>query len=405
MSTISASTTSTTAYKVTADTTGTLVLQTGSTPTTAVTIDTAQNMGLGVTPSAWASTFKVLQFKNGIYFGQYDGGGIPSGYFGTNNYFNGSNFIYVASAQATRYQQEQGQHQFYTAASGTAGNAITFTQAMTLDASGNLNVGNTGINSNFRLNLTSPSGNGGVIFVPASDGSAVPVLRMLNAALSTNVAEIGTASGTALYFSTGGTERARIDSSGNLMVGTTSAINTAVVTFQSSLASNVGFIRNTNASPFGIRVNYSAATPNGTDNWFYYADDATASRFIVRSNGGIANYSANNVNLSDSREKTNASPAGDYLAKICAIPVRTYNYIDQNLEEDDGLTLGVFAQDVQAVAPELVMESNWANKDEEPKMRLSIYQTDLQYALMKCIQEQQAIIETLTNRITALEAK
>ena len=44
MSTISASTTTTTAYKVTADTTGTLVLQTGATPTTAMTIDGSQNV-------------------------------------------------------------------------------------------------------------------------------------------------------------------------------------------------------------------------------------------------------------------------------------------------------------------------------------------------------------------------
>ena len=44
MSTISASTTSTTAYVVTADTTGTLVLKTGSTPTTAVTIGTDQSV-------------------------------------------------------------------------------------------------------------------------------------------------------------------------------------------------------------------------------------------------------------------------------------------------------------------------------------------------------------------------
>jgi hypothetical protein len=44
MSTISASTTTTTAYKVTADTTGALVFQTGSTPTTAVNIDTSQNL-------------------------------------------------------------------------------------------------------------------------------------------------------------------------------------------------------------------------------------------------------------------------------------------------------------------------------------------------------------------------
>jgi len=46
MSTISASTTSTTAYKVTADTTGALVLQTGATPTTAMTIGTDQNVTL-----------------------------------------------------------------------------------------------------------------------------------------------------------------------------------------------------------------------------------------------------------------------------------------------------------------------------------------------------------------------
>ena len=109
----------------------------------------------------------------------------------------------------------------------------------------------------------------------------------------------------------------------------------------------------------------------------------------VRSNGGIANYSANDVNLSDRREKTNFAPAGSNLNKICAIPVQTFNYIDQNMEKDGGLTLGVVAQDVQAVAPELVSEGNWGSK-EEPKMRLEIYQTDLQYALMKALQELKA---------------
>ena len=140
MSTISASTTSTTAYKVTADTTGTLVLQTGATPTTAVTIDTAQNMGLGVTPSAW-SLIKAFQLPSGVYLGSYTGSATPNLYLGANNYFNGSNFIYSGSYAATRYEQTQGAHYWYNAASGTAGNTITFTQAMTLDSSGNLGVG------------------------------------------------------------------------------------------------------------------------------------------------------------------------------------------------------------------------------------------------------------------------
>ena len=130
----------------------------------------------------------------------------------------------------------------------------------------------------------------------------------------------------------------------------------------------------------------------------------TTLRTSIRSNGGIANYSANDVNLSDRREKTNFAPAKSYLDVICAIPVQTFNYIDQNLEDDPGLTLGVVAQDVQSVAPELVSESNWGTAD-DPKIRLSIYQTDLQYALMKCIQEQQSLIQSLTDRIAQLEAK
>jgi hypothetical protein len=64
----------------------------------------------------------------------------------------------------------------------------------------------------------------------------------------------------------------------------------------------------------------------------------------------------------------------------------------------------VVAQDVQEVAPELVMESNWGTA-EEPKMRLSVYQTDLQYALMKCIQEQQAIIVSMREELDALKTK
>ncbi len=170
-------------------------------------------------------------------------------------------------------------------------------------------------------------------------------------------------------------------------------------------ASNwVVWARNTAASnPYCFRANYSGATPNNTGNQFLYCDDSTALRAEIRSNGGLANYSANNSNLSDRREKTNFAPAKNYLDIICAIPVQTFNYIDQNLEEDDGLTLGVIAQDVQAVAPELVMESNWASKDEPEKMRLSIYQTDLQYALMKAIQELKAELDSVKAELQTLK--
>jgi len=169
--------------------------------------------------------------------------------------------------------------------------------------------------------------------------------------------------------------------------------------------SNRAIVNNTDAStPFGLLSTFTAATPNGTSNDFLFCSDATATRATIRSNGGLANFSANNVNLSDRKEKTNFAPAKSYLDVICAIPVQTFNYIDQNLETDAGLTLGVVAQDVQAVAPEMVMESNWAKDGDEPKMRLSIYQTDLQYALMKALQELKAEVDSLKAQINGASA-
>ena len=170
-------------------------------------------------------------------------------------------------------------------------------------------------------------------------------------------------------------------------------------------ASNTDFVTrfyNSNASPQGSLFYYSAAAPNGTTNWFIKCQDTGGERMYVRSNGGIGNYQGNDANLSDRREKTNFAPAKNYLDIICSIPIQTFNYIDQNHEEDPGLTLGVVAQDVQEVAPEFIMESDWGT-EEEPKMRLSIYQTDLQYALMKSIQELKAELDQAKTRIAALE--
>jgi hypothetical protein len=220
--------------------------------------------------------------------------------------------------------------------------------------------------------------------------------------------DIRTASNYIVLSDGDGNPRGIFDGSGNLRVGATSLFSGGEKLLVTNTAADWASIFRSNtgnsATTYGVLINF-ATTPNGTANWFLRAQDSTAVRCDIRSNGGIANFSANNVNLSDAREKNNVELAGSYLDKICAIPVKTFNYIDQNLEEDGGLNLGVIAQDVQAVAPELVLESNWAGKDEPEKMRLSIYQTDLQYALMKCIQEQQAIITDLKSRIEALESK
>jgi hypothetical protein len=153
--------------------------------------------------------------------------------------------------------------------------------------------------------------------------------------------------------------------------------------------------------PSGVTITYpNSGTTSSTDQFLYCSNNAGA-RAYIKNDGGFNNYQANNSNLSDRREKKDFEPSKPYLETICAIPVQTFNYIDQS---DDIKTLGVVAQDVEAVAPELVAETNWGTK-EEPKMRLSIYQTDLQYALMKSIQELKTIVDAQAAEIAELKAK
>jgi hypothetical protein len=111
-------------------------------------LDASGNLGLGVTPSAWGSNAKALQFSGGSLWN------FTSSYLflSQNAYFDNTNQIYVNSAPASDYYQYNGQHIWRTAPSGTAGNAISFTQAMTLDASGRLGIGTTSPTYNLDLN-------------------------------------------------------------------------------------------------------------------------------------------------------------------------------------------------------------------------------------------------------------
>jgi hypothetical protein len=146
-STISAGTTTTTALVYSADTSGILQLQTNG-GTTAVTIDTNQNVGIGVPPNAWNSAVKALQVNNAALSSFTSGGNVQT-WLTNNAYYDAGGWKYkVSSVGANQYSQiYDGSHAWFTAPSGTAGNAITFTQAMTLDASGNLLVGTTSVSS------------------------------------------------------------------------------------------------------------------------------------------------------------------------------------------------------------------------------------------------------------------
>lgn len=175
-----------------------------------------------------------------------------------------------------------------------------------------------------------------------------------------------------------GNPRGVFDSSGNLLVGATAASEVSNVGLKLFASATVPAYRCVMDTATGTAAGYILYNGNATNNGY---------RFYVQSNGGIANYQANNTNLSDERTKTEIKDAGNYLAKICAIPVRTFKYKDQT---DDLLNLGVIAQDVEAVAPELVDTTGFGETPEDGVPLKAIYQTDLQYALMKAIQELKA---------------
>ena len=115
--------------------------------TTRMTLDSSGNLGLGVTPSAWGASHRAMQVTT---YTSVVGIGVGSGNVGgmlTSNavYADAMTSTYITSRFALTYYQNtaNGNHQWYVAPSGTAGNAITFTQPMTLTANGRLLLGTT----------------------------------------------------------------------------------------------------------------------------------------------------------------------------------------------------------------------------------------------------------------------
>jgi hypothetical protein len=110
----------------------------GSGGTERMRIDSSGNVGIGVTPSAWstASSLKAIQMPGPSMWGTQ---GV--GYWSVNTVFSDNAFKYIASDVASRYSQVNGAHQWSSAPAGTAGENATFNIGMRLNDNGRLGIG------------------------------------------------------------------------------------------------------------------------------------------------------------------------------------------------------------------------------------------------------------------------
>jgi len=176
-------------------------------------IDALGNLGLGVTPSAWRSTNPAFQIGQTASVFAYSASNIVG--LGNNVFINSAgDEKYIATATAGLYRINGNAHEFFNAASGTAGNTITFTQAMTLDASGNLVVGGT--SAAYKIHSYGFVGSESTVdagFVNKLSGNQALYLHS-----NANESDITELRNLPLLFKTNSTERARITSGGDLQI-------------------------------------------------------------------------------------------------------------------------------------------------------------------------------------------
>ncbi len=110
------------------------------------------NVGIGVTPGSWNSSYKALQIGHSSFMSRASG---DDAYLNANAVYGASNWTYVNSSFASRFEMSSGNHSFFTAPSGTAGNTITWTERFRV-----LNGGDVAIGATAKLYLDGTAGTG-----------------------------------------------------------------------------------------------------------------------------------------------------------------------------------------------------------------------------------------------------
>jgi hypothetical protein len=262
----------------------------------------------------------------------------------------------------------------------TAGGNSSKSEQMRLDSSGNLGVG-----------TTSPGGRLEVV------GASQILQRYTGSATGFSIgqynasgdASINNGANANLLFATNNTERARITSGGDLLVGTT----------DSSVTSGVGHkIRPDAAAPFMGTVGSSTSGADVT--YSLYSTGAAAYRFYVGYNGTISATTTTISAISDIRFKENVRDLDVGLEKIMALKPRLYDW-KKGKGADIKNARGFIAQEFEQVFPDLIDE--WKDPAPEGEEPYKAVRADLIPVLVKAIQELKADLDATKAELAALK--
>jgi len=265
------------------------------------------------------------------------------------------------------------------------------TEAMRIDSSGNVGIGNTSPSQLLTVGSPETPVISGAKVGVYNGGSSVIIIRdttndietLIGTVTGTLNSVVGSATNHDLEFRTNNTDRLRIDSSGNVLVGCTASPSSSV----SGL-----LLRN----PINSASSFSLGT---------YTGGATVISFI-NGNGAVGSISVSGSataynTSSDYRLKTNLEPISNGIDRVKQLPVYRFNWIaDQSGNKVDGFV----AHEAQAIVPECVTGEKDAVDAEGKPIYQGIDQSKIVPLLTAALKEAIAKIETLEAKVTALEA-
>ena len=258
----------------------------------------------------------------------------------------------------------------YTASSSASAGAVT------IDASNNVGIGTSSPSTKLHVS-------GDTAELRVSNAANTQYTYMLRDGFYSVGGNLDIYAGGAnpIRLRTNASERARIDSSGNLLVGTTTSSARLTVQADSSSVQPVVF-------------NSTAAGTGATSLVRFRRNGTNVGEIEIT--GSATTYATS----SDYRLKHDIAPMTGALAKVAALKPVTYKW-----NADDSNGEGFIAHELAEVCPGAVTGEKDAVDAEGNIVPQGIDTSFLVATLTAAIQEQQAMIESLTARIAALEAK